>query len=308
MVSVVVRTYDQRIALETCLQRLFAQRFPPEHLEVIVVDDGSTDGTDTMMKNLVPPTDVKYLSLPHGGRAAAANAGARAAAGEVLLFLDADTWASERLVSSHARHFVNSPPVTVVGLTRTHPDARVNLFMQTRESYNLAEAALGRNLAPVFGGNNSSVRAGDFWAVGAFDEHFTGHGWEDVDLALRLHARGALLRFEPDAVADHMHVETLESVREKRRQGGRGAVYLWRKHNHSFRIGLSAEIHPFFLPLKWLVYRQGWITNLAWHLLRIAERRRIRPLLSLCYAHLTWDAYYEGVFASLRNGQVNREW
>ena len=300
-ISVIVRTYQQRDLLGTCLRCLFEQDYPREQMEIIVVDDGSTDGTQELVVSLSSPLVLRYIRLHRVGRAKAANEGARAARGDVLLFLNGDTWADRRLVSCHARHYTGDLPVAVMGPQRTPVEAlAANQFMQTRFLYSIAEAVPRRKVSPLeVGDNNLSLRATDFWAVGGFDENFEGYGWFDRDLGLRLVRHGVHLRYDPEAVADHFHIETLESVRQKMRESGRGAVYLWRKHGRSFSIGMILEIHPVLLPLKWLVYRQKLISAIVWRVLKLAERRDIRPLLTLCYTHLVWEAYYEGVFAAL---------
>jgi GT2 family glycosyltransferase len=162
---------------------------------------------------------------------------------------------------------------------------------------------------------NFSVRADAFRDAGGFDETFTGYGWEDIELALRLRARGTRFLWEPRARTWHHHVESLASARRKQRESGRGAVYFWRKHGSATWLGMFLEIHPALLPLKRLVFRSGVFTPPAWWLLRRVEpkldtasgrtargwtRLASRAICSACYVHLMWDAYYEGVFEALR--------
>jgi GT2 family glycosyltransferase len=117
---------------------------------------------------------------------------------------------------------------------------------------------------------NFSVRADDLWAVGGFDESFTGYGWEDIELGLRLRQHGVRLRWEPAAVTWHHHVEDLPSARRKQIESGSGAVYFWRKHGSPLGLGMFLELHPLIRPLKWIVYRGGLFTPWIRRVLRAA--------------------------------------
>ena len=88
--SVVIPTFNRQRVLERTLPSLLAQDFPPENYEIIVVVDGSTDGTAQMLRELKPMCAFRVLDSPHRGPGAARNLGIRAAVGELVLFLDDD--------------------------------------------------------------------------------------------------------------------------------------------------------------------------------------------------------------------------
>ncbi|MCY3667992.1 MAG: glycosyltransferase [Gemmatimonadetes bacterium] len=90
-ISVVVATHNQMERLRLVLYGLTCQRFPKECFEVIVVDDGSSDGTDEMLTALAQKQDIQIVSLrPNMGRCLARNAGVERARGELVAFLDGD--------------------------------------------------------------------------------------------------------------------------------------------------------------------------------------------------------------------------
>jgi glycosyltransferase involved in cell wall biosynthesis len=310
-ISVIVPTFNNRSVLEKTLEALQAQTFPAADYEIIVVDDGSTDGTAEMVAAMRGSAPIRYLSQTNLGRSAARNAGARAARGRILLFVDSDFWGTPGLLAEHHRHY---PPEVrrrgVQGRWIVHADARVTPFMKTKEIARDLTLRRRRNLSPfhITTRNFSMLRA-DLEGIGGFDEGFSGYGWEDIELALRLHARGVIFEYEPRAVGYHHHVEDLEGTRRKLRQAGEGAVYFWRKHGRSFRIGLFLEIAPFLLPLKWLVYRTPLVMPLIRWVLPRAEAREWLLILNECYSNLLWEAYYEGVFGALRKSRemVRRE-
>jgi glycosyltransferase involved in cell wall biosynthesis len=301
-ISVVVPTYNNRDVLRRTLEALERQAFPAGEYEILVADDGSTDGTAEMVQEVRGPAPVRYLAQANAGRSAARNLGARAARGRILLFVDSDVWATPGLLSAHHRHY---PPrarkLGVQGPSPTHPDARVTPFMKVKEITPDLTVRRRRNLSPVHViTRNFSVLREEFEGAGGFDERFTGYGWEDIELAMRLQSRGVTFEYEPEALAYHYHVETLEGSRKKLRQAGEGAVYFWRKHGRPFRLGLFLEILPWMLPLKWLVFRTPLVMPLLRWLVPRAEARNWLLVLNECYTNLIWEAYYEGVFAALR--------
>jgi glycosyltransferase involved in cell wall biosynthesis len=303
-VSIVIPTYNGGWVLQRTLDALRAQDVPPGRFEIIVVDDGSTDGSTDSLNATARPSFIRLIRQDHKGRAAARNRGAAEARGRVLLFVDADIWAEPHLVSAHLARHTGEGPLGVQGPSFPHPDSLKTLFM--RATNLLPDMTVRRRdrLSPMHVvTRNFSVTAGAFRDAGGFDERFVGYGWEDIELGLRLRSSGVHLVYEPAAVSYHYHVQTLEGLLPKVRQSGEGAVYFWRKHRRSATLGFFLEIHPALLPLKWIVYRSGAFTRLVEAVRPWAERRALLPVCSECYNHLVWRAYYDGVFASLRQGR-----
>lgn len=300
--SVIIPTLNNRATLHKTLLALFAQSLPPQRYEIVVLDDGSSDGTEGMIRTLASPVPVQYHWQENRGRAAARNAGSRLARGRILLYLDSDIFATPNLLERHYRFYERQPgAIGVQGRTMVHPDSKVTPFMKTKELFPDLTHRNPTNLSPYsFITRNVSIRAEDLWAVGGFDESFPGYGWEDIELGLRLHAKGVRLFYDSGAIGYHYDVETLERTCKKLYQAGIGAVYFWRKHGRRHGLGFFLEIHPVLLPLKWFVYRTGWVSALIRRLLPWAERTEHIWICSECYNYLIWESYYAGVFATLR--------
>ncbi|HEV2440735.1 MAG TPA: glycosyltransferase [bacterium] len=304
-ISVVIPTYNNREVLRETIRALREQTLAPELYEIVVVDDGSTDGTAEMIAGLSggPGAAIRYVTQANRGRSAARNLGVRIAQGRIVVFLDSDLWATPTLLAEHHRHY---PPGAagrgVQGRTITHPESRVTPFMQVKEMTPDLTIRRRRDLSPFHvTTRNCSMPRQDVLDAGGFDETFSGYGWEDIELAIRLHARGVRFEYEPQALGHHHHVEDLRGVREKLRQAGVGAVYFWRKYHRSARIGIFLEIAPFMLPVKRLVYRTPLIAPLIWWIVPRAEARGRLLILNECYSFLLWEAYYEGVFRALKS-------
>ena len=98
-VSVVIPAFNMELYIERCLRSLFEQVV--DRLEVVVVDDGSTDRTREVVESLTPPEgkSLRVFSQPNGGLSSARNAGMRLAQGRWIGFVDADDWVASTMYS-----------------------------------------------------------------------------------------------------------------------------------------------------------------------------------------------------------------
>ena len=98
-VSVIVPAFNMELFIEECLRSLFEQTV--DRLEIIVVDDGSTDRTRDIVESLIPPEgkSLILISKPNGGLSSARNAGMEAAHGRWIGFVDADDWVTSSMYS-----------------------------------------------------------------------------------------------------------------------------------------------------------------------------------------------------------------
>ncbi|MDR7537848.1 MAG: glycosyltransferase [Armatimonadota bacterium] len=297
--TVIVPTYNGGWVLRRAIDALRAQDAPPHLFEVLVVDDGSTDGSVDHLDGGTGAATIRLVRQANRGRAAARNLGAREARGRVLLFLDADIWPTPGLVSAHLAHHSGRRNIGVQGRWKDHPESLVSMFMQARNVIPDLTVRRREGMSPYHVvTRNFSIDAEAFWRAGGFDEGFRGYGWEDIELAFRLVKHGVVLRYEPTAMGWHYHIQTLAEAREKLRQAGEGAVYFWEKHGRDWRLGLFLEILPALLPLKWLVYRSGLVTAALLPILWLAERTGATVIAGEVYSHLLWRSFYQGVFTA----------
>jgi hypothetical protein len=181
--SVIIPTFNRVDLLKAALESVFSQRC--SDLEIIVVDDGSTDGTWSCLKSL--DGRVKYFRQPNRGPGGARNLGARHAIGEYLTFLDSDDlwfpWTLEVYRDAIHEH---SNPAFLAGKPRVFSihdelDKVVSAAVQTeRFADYLASADQWR----WYSASSFIIRRDAFVGVGGFTEEFVNA--EDADLALRL--------------------------------------------------------------------------------------------------------------------------
>ena len=228
-VSVIVPCFEAPGALALTLAGLERQDYPRELFEVVIVDDGS----EPPLKRPAPaPLDTAPLTVRvvrqerRGfGLARARNAGARAAAHGILVFLDGDVIAESGLLAAHARrhHAVSdaltlgfcayvSPAGIDAGAVRGRPGSLRALFAGRPWDRPWLERHMARtgdltsghdDLFRAVTGHNLGISRAFFEEVGGFDETFTRYGGEDTEFGYRVQMRGGLLAPVRDAFAWH---------------------------------------------------------------------------------------------------------
>jgi GT2 family glycosyltransferase len=181
-ISVVVATYNRQSSLKQLLGSLSKQTLSPSRFEVIIVSDGSTDGTADFVRELsLNCRNLKLLELKNRGPGAARNAGARAARGRYLAFTDDDCLASEDWLEQLLSVFERTGAVGVQGRTTTERLARTPLTHEIE--------VLSPWLAAI-PTCNAAYRKDAFDVAGGFDESFPFAHNEDADLAWRVEEVG----------------------------------------------------------------------------------------------------------------------
>jgi glycosyltransferase involved in cell wall biosynthesis len=231
--SVVVPTRDRRASLLRCLAALRAQGAPPSALEVLVVDDGSTDGTAEAVTAAPMPFPVRVLRRPHQGAAAARNHGAAAAAGRLLLFLDDDIEAAPSLVAAHIRAHEGPGEHVALGDVPLVPPGPRGYFNEQLRDWGREMIEPLRRPGHRFRhrdllSGHFSVGASLFVRVGGFDARLRCH--EDYELGYRLLRAGARFTFLPDAVGVHHEITDLPRALSRKLQEGIADVQIGRRH------------------------------------------------------------------------------
>jgi glycosyltransferase involved in cell wall biosynthesis len=256
----VIGAYNEEQYIGRLLVSLQRQTVTP--LEVIVADDGSRDRTPQIARH----QGARVLSLAHRGPAAARNAGAREARGDVLVFADGDMVCGREYVERLARPIVNGEAVGT--FTR-------DIFLGNPENrWARAYATLRRSPPdrllpadfPDRWENFRAVRRDRFLEVGGYDD--VGYG-EDMTLAPKL---GELAVVAPGAVCFHYHPSSVREIWQNGRWVGRGAAIRtmpdpWRAHSPMRILRASGEEirrgrTPWVFPAR-LAYHSGVWVGLA---------------------------------------------
>lgn len=213
--SVIIVSWNGRRHLEACLPSVLASDYPPDRLEIVCVDNGSTDGSAEAVRRRFP--SVRVVALPENRGFAAGNAaGVGAASGDVLVFLNNDMRVEARALRALA-----------AAIDARHPCAAARVLSWNGRRIDFVRGTInfeGRGYQEQFGrpshaelaapGPTFFANGGAFaitreaWdRVGGFDPAFFAY-YEDVDLGWGLRLLGAGIRVAGDAVVYHRHGAT----------------------------------------------------------------------------------------------------
>ncbi len=198
-VSVIVPVFNAADHLRSCLARL--AEWPAGPLEVIVVDDGSTDESADVARSF----GAKVLST--GGRAGPArarNIGARAAQGEILFFLDSDVCVHADTLERVRRDFSEDPELdALMGSYDTSP-ASPDFISRYKNLMHSFVHQRGRRDACTFWSGCGAIRREVFLRHAGFDESYDRPAIEDIELGYRLRQDGRKMILDKDLQVTHL--------------------------------------------------------------------------------------------------------
>ncbi len=236
-ISVVIPTHNRSATLARCLCALHLQTLERSRYEIIVVDDGSTDDTASIVAAW--PDVLLYRQKRNAGPAAARNVGIRAATGTYILLLGDDTIARPDVLQRHldAQLQIHRSDVAILGYAPWSQAQPVTPLMR-----HLFERSTFRQFAYNTIDDPDAVPFSHFYTCnlsiarqfllqnGLFDEDFRFAYGEDTELGYRLSQRGLRIVFRRDIIVDHEHPTSFRKARQRARVAGEVAVMMGAKH------------------------------------------------------------------------------
>ena len=236
--TVLLATYNRRETLMKCLDHIEAQDVGAENLQVVVIDDGSTDDTLAALAARDHGFgELVVLGQQNQGPGAARALGLPRVTGPVTLFVNDDTLLATTAIGAHLNVLAEHPRSMVLGRFDFAPEYAneplMRMLTETPHLFSYPLVSDGDVLrADLAATCNMSVPSAVAKAA-SFDPRFTFNA-EDVDFALRVQEQGYSLRYCASALAWHDHRLTVESVRSSSIVRGVGAA----------RLALKNEIAP----------------------------------------------------------------
>lgn len=262
-ISVVMPTFNRIRIIERTLAALAEQDFPPSDYEIVVVVDGSTDGTAELLRTWRPGFAFRVVEAPHRGVSAARNLGIRAAAGNLVLLLDDDLLAAPNLLCQHWEAHAGADACIVHGPIYLAPGSAKTLFGNNlgrfyEGHYRHLSAAMDLRFPngipsylTVFSQlRNASAPRDLLLRSDGFDEQLQAA--EDLEFGLRLWKMGASFRYNPSATAHEFYVKSSwDYLRGQAKALGAGDLVASRKHPEYRPYSRLAHFAETSLPKKW---------------------------------------------------------
>ena len=247
-VSVVIPVYNDPAGIEATLDSIRRQSFPADRYEVIVVDNGSTDGTREAVRGYLGTFDGLRLIVEDDvqGSYAARNAGITAATGDVIAFVDADMIVDPGWVEGVARRMARTDAAYLGCDVRlfTPGDEGAVAEYNRRSDLHVARFVEELSFAPTCCLVVTRSLLAD---VGGFDPRLRSGG--DQEFGNRVAASGREIEYAPEIVMYHPTRTTLGAVLRKSRRVGRGKTQLRRYYPDRYGSPLVAALNPAaFLP------------------------------------------------------------
>ena len=272
LISVVIPTYNRLPILKKCLDALENQSLKVEihDFEIVIVDDGSTDGTvDWLRNNLETYPHLRLFEQSHGGPALGRNLGVEKSKGELIVFIDSDLVVDRYFLRNHLDSLLkawkklgNRKCFTYGSVINTS-----NFNNPNSEPFKLQDLSWA-----YFATGNVAIDKTVLETSGLFDTSFRLYGWEDLELGERLRNMGVKLIKCPRAIGYHWHPalaldQIPQLIRIEKERAKMGLVF-YRKHP-SLRVKFIIQ-YTFFHRFLWEFLTFGGLIN----------TKTLRPLLA----------------------------
>ena len=211
LASIIIPTFNGAARIGHCLDALLPQTSGKE-IEILVVDDGSTDQTATVVGGY---PGVRLITQTNAGPASARNRGAQEARGRILLFTDDDCVPMPNWLEAMLDCFGDAEVVGAKGVYRTHQRSLAARFVQIEyeDKYRLMAGQLTIDFVDTYSAGFIRDR---FLEMNGYDTSFPVACAEDIELSYRMSSRGWKMKFVPGAIVYHTHPATLSSYLRKK--------------------------------------------------------------------------------------------
>lgn len=274
-VSVLIPAWNEEVGILKTLNSVINTNYPA--LEIIVINDGSTDKTHQLISTFILEYErkeslsknnssksqrpdlatIKYLKLPNGGKAKALNQGLKIASGEIVLTIDADSVMDEKMIFNMVKRFTSDKVAAVAGNVIVGNRKRpIELLQQLEYLHGFFFKRADSNFGAVhiIGGAAAAYRKNILLDIGGFDEDIIT---EDVELSTRLLAKGYATRYAADAVVYTEGPSEWKCLCSQRLRWKFGRLLTYIKHRELF-FSSAKQHNPYlsFLVLPVAVYAE----------------------------------------------------
>jgi len=272
LVSVVIPTYNRLPILKKCLDALENQILinSIHEYEIVIVDDGSTDGTTNWLENNSKTfPHVRLFKQSHGGPALGRNLGVERSNGDLIVFIDSDLVVDKYFLANHIDSLIkawkkigNRKCFTYGSVINTS-----NFNNPSSEPFKINDLSWA-----YFATGNVAIDKKVLEDSGVFDPSFRLYGWEDLELGERLRNMGVKLIKCPKAIGYHWHpaltLDQIPHLIQIEKERAKMGLVFYRKHP-TLRVRFIIQ-YTFIHRLLWELLTFGGLIN----------TKTLRPLLA----------------------------
>jgi glycosyltransferase involved in cell wall biosynthesis len=288
-ISVIIPTYNRAEHLRRTIRYLLDQSDAPEH-EILVIDDGSTDSTLELIHEFEEKLAGKLRRIPagHHGPAAARNLGIIKARGNIIAMIDDDCLPEPDWLANLIRGFEKDDRLAGIG-GQTLPVDDTNIWSRFQDLFAMRKPHEDGSGITFLLTNNAAFRRDHLIEIGGFDETFPAAAGEDVDLCMRLRAKGYTLGYEPKARIRHHNITTFAGYLKMCWRYGQGEVIIHRFH---------PAWHKILRTLWWSRHLLAWL-RIPSRAVELARERQLGWQDSLAFAAMISGQHMISFLASL---------
>jgi cellulose synthase/poly-beta-1,6-N-acetylglucosamine synthase-like glycosyltransferase len=251
-VTIIVPAYNEEVVIEKSIKSLLEQTYP--NLEILIVDDGSTDQTYIRAKQFEfdnGTQNLRVLTKTNGGKAKAINFGILHSKGSLIMVVDADSKLDKNAVLLMSKYFEDDNIAAVAG--SVYVSNQKNLWTKLQALEYIEGLNMVRNgqaflkLVNIIPGPIGMFRKSALFSVGLYDSDTFA---EDCDVTLKLISKGYQIDFEPEAVAYTEAPDKLLDLIKQRYRWTRGILQAIKKHKSllwHFRINPAASFTMWYM-------------------------------------------------------------
>lgn len=243
LVSVIVPAWNEEVGLVKTVKTILESEYA--NVEIIVVNDGSTDGSDLLMRTFINEynamhkkdpckIDIVYNYKENGGKGLALNDGVRLSKGEIIVSIDADCMLLPSTVGNFVRHFENEKVMAAVGNVKIGNQKSLLETLQYLEflfSFYFKKADSLLNTIYIIGGAAGAFRRSVFEKIGFYSsDNIT----EDIELSVRIQKAGMKIVYAADALVYTEAATTFKGLGAQRLRWKRGRFQTFMEHKSLF--------------------------------------------------------------------------
>lgn len=262
-VSVMIPAWNESVGILTTVKSILESTY--RNIEIIIVNDGSTDDSDVLIRKFKKSYNIKYRNTPdkidiiyhykkNGGKGAALNTAIKLSKGDIIISIDADCSVSPDTIGNFVRHFADPKVMAAVGnvkIGNTHGLLGVIQYLEFLFSFYFKKADSLMNTIYIIGGAAGAFRRETLELVGVYN---TTNITEDIELSVRIQDAGMKIVYVGDAVIHTEGAADIKGLMNQRLRWKRGRFETFFQHKHLFfstKQNHNKLLTWVILPLAW---------------------------------------------------------